>query len=194
MADEPYFTVAELRARQNMEDTGRYTDARMAEVRSIVETIIERTVGTSFVNRSRTGTLTAGYGTRILHIDPWAQAVTSVTAGGVAFTADQLARLVVSGGHLAFSDGTYWPVGTPIVVTYTARYSAVPPPDIKEAALEAARLKMPGTHGDRAMPIPDDYEGDYRARVVATQPFGDPDIDNVIQGWAGQLQTRGQIA
>lgn len=202
----PYFTLLELQDLPQMSDAVKYTPARVTAATNWIESVIERKVGTSFIERTYTETADgdrANCHRGIVLSKPFARAVTAVVSNGVTFTAPQLAELTVRSGVLdRRAAGTYepywWDVGTRnIVVTYTAGYSATPPADIKEAALTAARdwlMRRYQQQGvsDRAVSLTTEMGNiNYATANDLYRPTGIPDVDSVIMGWANRLDVFG---
>lgn len=205
----PYFTEAELRGLPNMSDTSKYTSARVTSARQWIEGVIERKVGTSFEARSFTETVDgdeANCRGGILLSRPYVLSVTAVTSNGVAFTAGQLAEIVINPAGVlirravgSYGSGDAWDAGVEnIIVTYTAGYSSTPPADIKEAAMDAARdwlLRRYGSQGvsDRAISLQTEMGNTVYATASDKhdRPTGIPDVDAVIMGWANRLDNYG---
>jgi len=203
-----YFTEAELRDLPQMSDTAKYTTARVTSARLWIEGVIERKVGTSFEARSFTETVSgdeANTRGEVVLSRPYVLSVTAVTSNGAAFTAGQLAEIVINPAGIlirrtggTYGDGDSWDAGVEnIAITYTAGYSATPPADIKEAAMSAARdwlLRRYGQQGvsDRAVSM----QTEMGSTVFATandlyRPTGLPDVDAVIMGYANRLDNYG---
>lgn len=197
-----YFTLAELRALPDMSDTIKYTDARVTAVQGDVESVIDRSVRSSFDEKSFTDTLDGGR--EALRLSRrFVRSITSVTEDGVALTAGQLLDVIVRGSVLRRrSSGSYstlltWEPGVQnIVVVYTAGYSATPPADIKEAALKATRYRLLTTDGrsgasDRALSIQNEFGNVQLSTAGPEHPFGLPEVDEVVMGWSKRLAVPG---
>lgn len=202
-----YFTEEELRDLPQMENTDRYTEARITRAREWIESIIERKVGTSFELRTSTETFDGDRANSMVGIilsRPYARAVTSLVSNGTTFSVDQLAALSIRDGVLIQRAAGWYTATAPwdpgrrnIVVTYTSAYSTIPPSDIKEAALTAARdwlLRRYGNQGvsDRAVSL----QTEMGNTVFATandlfRPTGIPDVDATIMGWANRIDLGG---
>lgn len=196
----PYFTEAELRDLPQMDDTSKYTTARVTAARNWIESVIERNVGTSFEARTVTDeTHDGGVYSIVLH-KPFVISVTSATESGVAVT-DTLS--VIGGVLQRYATGSTipapWASGCRnIKVTYQAGYSAAPPADLKEAALSAARdwlLRRYGQQGvsDRALSLQTEMGNTVFATASEKngRPTGIPDVDAVIMGYANELDVFG---
>lgn len=195
-----YFTEAELRDLPNMNDTAKYTTARVTAARLWIEGVIERKVDTSFEARTVTDEVHDGGVYSIALHSPFILSVTSATENGVAVTD----TLSVKGGVLQrYASGattpTLWASGCRnIKVTYQSGYSATPPADIKEAALSAARdwlLRRYGAQGvsDRAMSMQTEMGNIVYATASDKhdRPTGIPEVDAVIMGWVNDLEVFG---
>lgn len=196
----PYFTEAELRDLPQMNDTAKYTTARVTAARNWVESLIERKVGTSFEARTVTDEVHDGGVYCIALHSPFVLSVTSATENGVAVTD----TLSVKGGVLErFAAGatvpSSWAAGhRNIKVTYQSGYSATPPADIKEAALSAARdwlLRRYGAQGasDRAISLQTEMGNIVYASASDKhdRPTGLPDVDAVVMGYVNRLDVFG---
>lgn len=194
-----YFLEADLRALPQMDDTTRYTTARVTEAREYVEALIEREVGTSFEARSWTETHDGGDYSVVLR-RPYVLSITSVTEDGDAVTGYDYtydAGLLERRPTGSTDSPTAWASGRRnITVTYTAGYSSTPPADVKRAALAAAREWLLKTYGSRA--------SSSRTSKVTTEhgtvdmfiagkdmPTGIPDVDAVIIGYRDKLDVHG---
>lgn len=204
----PYFTEAELRDLPQMSDTAKYTTARVTTATGWVESLIELTVGTSFIPRTFTevydGDLANSAGGRLVLKQPFANTVTAVNSNGVLFTAGQIAELTLrSGVVVRRPTGSYYPMPwdpgvNNITVTYSASYSTTPPEDLKQAALTAARdwlirrYQLQGA-SDRTMSMATDMGSTVYATASEKydRPTGIPDVDATIIGWRDRLSVFG---
>lgn len=200
-----YFALSDLRAMPDMNDFTKYNDARLTAAGEWIEALIEREVRTSFVARTWTETLDGDAQDTdggLLLTRRFADGVTAVTSNGVAFNAGQLAQVdAVDSRIYRRTVGTYsgfipWDAGTRnIDVTYTAGYSATPPNDIKDAALQGARYRVLRTAvsvgiSDRATAT---TVGDSTVQLSIPgkdRPTGLPEVDQVIVGWRDKLAPR----
>lgn len=194
-----YFTLDEFRTLPQMGNNSTYTAARVDAVEAYVVAIIEREVGTSFVPRTVTAETHDGGCNTILLRSPYIRSVTSVTENGVAVTDTFTA---VDGVLRRFSAGTYTPVwwtsGTGnVAVTYEAGYSATPPADIKEAAMQATRWRLLATNSNAEMSsrqtsMTNDMGATIQFAVAgADRPTGYPEVDAVIVGWRERIRVPG---
>lgn len=198
MTDPDYFTLAELRALPDISDTARYTDARCLASAAYITSIIEREVGTSFIARTITAEIHDGGCPAILLRHPFVRSVTSVTENGTTVTDDVRAA---SGVLRRFPTGSYIPlpwlpgVGN-ISVTYQSGYSATPPADLKDAAMQASRarlLTMDSQAGieDRRTSLSTDQGTIGFVIAGEGRPTGYPEVDEVIMGWKRKLNVFG---
>lgn len=196
----PYFTEAELRDLPQMNDTAKYSSARVAAARNWIESLIKRKVGTTFIAETVTDEVHDGGVYSIALHSPFILSVTSATENGVAVTD----TFSVKGGVLQrYATGattpTLWASGCRnIKVTYQSGYSATPPADIKEAALTAARdwlLRRYQQQGvsDRAVSMQTEMGNITYASASDKhdRPTGIPDVDAVIMGWVNELDVYG---
>lgn len=192
-----YFTEAELKG---LPDMSSETTARIDAAAAWAVGVIERVVGTSFVARTVTGEVHNGGSRGIILRSRYVLSVTSVTEGGVAV----MDSLRVDHGILRRFAGAaefspqYWASGYGnVLVTYQSGYSAVPPPDIKEAALQATRWHLlegraSNVNAPRQTSFSNEMGGTTSLAVAGTdRPTGYPDVDAVIIGWRDKLYVPG---
>lgn len=193
-----YFTLPELRALPDVSNATRYPDPRCEAAAAYIVAVIEREVGTSFVSRTVTGEVHHG-GTYVVALKrPHARTLTTVTLRGVDITAE-----------CVLQDGTLWRYGAgstepsyfdrapgALLVTYAAGYSATPPGDIKEAALQGTRARLLATNGnalveDRRTNVTSEQGSITYAMAGKHAPTGYPEVDAVIHGWRSRLDVLG---
>lgn len=197
-----YFTLAELRALPDLDDTGTYPDAACEAAAAHIVGIIEREVGTSFVARTVTNERHNGNNRCGLRLDnAFVLSVTSATIDGVA-VAESLVQYAGVVERLSGSVPVPWYAGTVVLVTYQAGYTAdlaTVPADIKQAALQGTRAYLLETSElaaitDRRSQITNDAGG-TTSFVMAGQdedhPTGYPMVDSVIVGWRNKLDVMG---
>lgn len=193
MPDPDYFTLAEFRELPDMGEA-RFTDARIEAVAASVVSTIERCVATSFVARTQTAILD-GSGTTVLVL-PHIRVldVTSVDYDGTAQSVSDFR--VTPNGLLRCPSTSWFPSGTQnITVGYTSGYSATPPADIKEAAMQATRARVLETNSAsilnaRRSSVTDATGGTTTFILPTTdeRPFGYPVVDDVVAGWRRELR------
>jgi hypothetical protein len=186
-----YFTLAELRALPDVSDNDKYPDARVTSVGEYVEATIERVVGTSFVARTWANEEHPGFAYRLIPQHPFPIAVSAITVDGVA-----------DAGLTYIREGSIWKVdrsswsGYRVLLTYTAGYSTVVPPDVKEAALWATRDRLMSTVFSSAwsgrQTQMNTEQGTVQFVVAGEdRPFGLPAVDAVVVGWRDRLALYG---
>lgn len=192
-----YFTEAELLA---LPDMSGETTARIEAAAAWAVGIIERVVGTSFVARTVTDEVHNGSTRGLILRSPYVLSVDSATEDGVSISDD---LRVTSGILRRYSDATsFTPTGWTrghgnVVVTYQAGYSATPPPDIKEAALQATRWHLlegraSNVQTPRQTSMSNEMGGTTNFAIAgADRPTGYPDVDAVIVGWRDKLYVPG---
>ncbi len=216
-ASPDYFSLAELRALPNVGDTAAYPDALAISARSWITAVIERVCLTSFVYRTFTEVLDgsrAGQDGGLSLSRTWVRQVTALDVlGQPSFDPTALAGLSVSidgtvlryhtqsvGGGEYYADYGYagtsmyspWPRGFQnLTVTYVAGFSQVPPDDLKQVALQAARYRLVSVDGasgvpSRALSIVNEFGNVNLASASLQRPTGIPDVDAVILGWAAR--------
>lgn len=192
-----YFTEAELRA---LPDMSGETSERIAGAAAWAVGVIEREVGTSFTARTVTGEIHDGGTDAIVLDSPFVLSVTSATEDGDAVTD----TLRVRGGVLRRFSGASsftpvsWATGCGnVAVTYESGYSAAPPADIKEAALQATRWHLlegraSNVTAPRQTSSTNDMGGTVSYAVAGPdRPTGYPEVDAVIVGWRDRLDVFG---
>ena len=186
-----YFTGAEFRALPDMGES-KYDDDRVSAVAEYVVAVIERVVGTSFVGRAQSVTRIVGSVSALVLPHAHVVSLTEVTCDGVA---QDLAAMVFDGGVVRFRDGRCF--GGTVVVSYLSGYSATPPADIKEAALQATRARLIETASnallnDRRQSMSMAEGGSVTfVQPGGDRPFGFPSVDAVIIGWRDRLNVFG---
>lgn len=189
----PYFTTAELGALPDME---RFDSERLEAAHDWIVGVIERECGTSFVAETVTDEKVTGDGSLALRLSrPYVLSVTSVTVDGAA-VATPGTTLYAEHGYLYYADGaTGWTASTPrnVSVTYTAGYSAVPPTDLKEAAMRAARYWLLtgndwSAADSRSTGISNEFGNITLSVAGEGRPTGLPDVDATIMAWARKVR------
>lgn len=191
-----YFTLAELRALPDVSNATTYPDSLVEAASAYITAIIEREVGTSFISRSVVDEVHDGGEFVVRLRKRFVRSATSATLDGVAVTE---ALRVQAGMLRRFSESSYSPirwtsgVGN-VLVTYSAGYSATPPADIKEAALQGTRARLLDTSSkavvnDRRSSVTNEVGG-TTSYVLAGEdrPTGYPEVDAVILGWKNRLR------
>lgn len=192
----PYFTTAELRTLPDVNDVARYPDARCVAAHDWIVAIIERECGTSFIETTRTETVSGAGDDGLFLSDPYVRTVTAATIDGTALTAGEVSALIVERGVVYRPNGVRWPATARgnVEITYTAGYSAVVPGDLKEAAMRAARYWLvtfdawSGTD-ERQTSLTNDY-GNINLAVASPdgRPTGLPTADATITAWARRVR------
>lgn len=195
-----YFTVDEFRQIRDMSDTSKYTTARIEAAAAYVVGIIDReifgTSGVGFVPRNLTKTLDGNGLDTLLMPTPHIRSLTTVTVGGSSV---DVSGLLFNGGVLRYpTSGGIWTFGRGnVVVTFSAGYSAVPPADIKEAAMLATRWRLLATNSNaemsaRQISLTNDVGATIQFAVAGSdRPTGYPEVDAVIVGWRDRMPSFG---
>lgn len=199
MADEPYFTPAELRDAYPDITVMVYPDTAVDRARRWVEAAVDRTCETSFVYRTATwsGLITHLHHERRIEElslpEPYLRTVTAVTIDGTVLTAAQMAAIQVDSIDriLTRTDGGSW-LGstgnaTSVEVTYTAGALVAPPEDLKQACVDVARYRLLQPSGqvpDRALSMTNEFGNIQLAVAGVDRPTGLPEADAVILGYA----------
>lgn len=176
----PYFTNAEIK---EIPDVAGMSDARINAARDWIEAIIERHVGTCFVDRERVRTVNGDSRSTLL-LPGYAREITSVVVDDVTIADHTLS----SAGVLALTSSVFTYGTQNVVVTYVE--NATPegvPADLKWAAMEAARYKLKERDSrisSRTMSESDVEGGTTRfAMAGVDRPTGLPDVDAIINGY-----------
>lgn len=198
MADPEYFTVAELRALPDVSNTTKYPEALVLAAAAYITQIIEREVGTSFIERTITDEAHDGGCKSVILAAPFVRSIDAVTEDDIDI-ADKVS--LRSGGVLYRTDGvsSYQKFAAGfgnVVVSYTAGYSATVPKDIKGAALQATRSRLldtstTGIYNDRTTSMNTDMGNIQYVIAGSDHPTGYPAVDAVIVGWREQLSPLG---
>lgn len=211
-----YFDLAELRASQDLSSAVTYPTERLRGARQWIETIIDSAVSTSFVRRynrellnfasdsalryvgARRGSFSPTSTTVVLRDRPFIQTLLSISIGGVALTAPQLALVTVDeGNRLVTTDGLAWPGGFGLVdVRYEAGFTDTCPSDLHDVALQAARWRLMSTDGasgipSRATSLTNEFGNVQLSTAGNRRPTGIPDVDAVIMSYADQVKVPG---
>lgn len=186
MAD-PYFTVAEFRARYpDLTIANGYTDAKITEYRDLAEQAFEHAAGVAFVPRQATTTVNNRSSTVALVLPPQLRTVTAGSVDGVALTASELADLVADPAGVLYRSTTSsgW-TRSKITVTYQHGYDA-PPLRVKAAVMLLAKTWMVrGPVDDRATQIATDGATINLATPgVRGSWTGVPEVDATIDDYA----------
>lgn len=180
-----YLPTVAIRALPNLSDATKFTEAELRDARTWFEEVFEDYTGVAWVRRFARHTLD-GTGTATLLLpDMHPRTIRSVrtytaAATYTAFTADELAGLVVEGsGLLRRWSGTFPRGHRNIVVEYEHGLDR-PPADVVEAAKVAIRDHLLGTNvGNRQYAVATEA-GVVRTSVPGEgRPFGIPDVDAV---------------
>lgn len=193
-----YFTLEELRALPDVDDEVAYPDTRVEAVAAAFVGVIEREVGTSFIGRTVTDEPHDGGTYGIVLKASHVRSVGSATENGVAVTA----TLLLDGGVVYKVTGTnntpiLWSSGRRnIKITYTAGYSATPPADVKEQALQGTRSHLLATAQDagitgRRTSLNTDMGVVNFVVAGPDRPTGYPEVDAMIDGWKKRLDVHG---
>lgn len=171
MADAGYFTVAEARAVTPLQDTTKYADADIDNMRLVVEEALEHACGVAFVPRVTTPVVETldGDGSDEIVLRQWARpiALTAATVGGVALDAPTLAALVLSRDGTIYNPA-FWACGRRnVVLTYTHGYPSVPG-RVKRAAIRLTKRFLVDTPiNDRATSIQNPEDGTIQRLITA---------------------------
>lgn len=186
MADDPYFTVDELRtACPELANEAKYTPAKLEAARAFAEQWFEAAAHVAYVRRSATETLT-GTGSRLLFLSRWAEVgrPTQVKVDGAELAVDELAGLTAY-RYGVLQRSLVWPAGADIEVTYPHGYDGpdgAPFGDLVKGAVMtlAAEHAKPSTIPARATSVSTDL-GSYRiSQADTTGKTGIPDVDAII--------------
>lgn len=136
-----YFALRELRELPGLTDPGRFPSSKLAEKRAEAEGEIERVVTAAFVERFGTLTRQATGGHR-LRLRSYTRRLLSGSMAGVAFTPEEIGAMTVDeDGNVEWRSG--WFDGA-VVLRFVHCLTTAPPPEIRDMALELARMRILG--------------------------------------------------
>lgn len=188
-----YVSLAEIRALPNLSEVAKFTNAELADARTWFESTFERATGVAWVPRYARDRVAGGSVSTLilphwpvrndpLTGQPAVYSVRSYTdaATYAAFTAGELADLIVDGPHLRRFAGSTFTLGNGnLMVEYEHGYDS-PPADVVEAAKVAIRDRLLGQNvGNRVFGVTTE-QGILRTSTPGPgRPFGIPDVDEV---------------
>lgn len=173
------FSIAELAARV----TG-FTTAQLTDMRTTVETEIERACGCAFAPRYALDIIN-GNGGRSVMLRPFVTSIRSATVDGTVFTAGDLAALSIGTTGSVYSASRSWTCGTGnVLVGYEHGFQDTPA-GMRQAALLLAKSWLTGQRSpidDRATTFASAEGGTYALAVPGRNGshFGIPDVDVVV--------------
>jgi len=179
------FTLAELRtfADAALADNTAYPDEALADARARVTDLFEEVCGVSFVPRYRRWFFDGNNRQRLWLRDHRVRQLFAVKVNGVAYTAPQLAALVLDVTGEVWNLGI-WPVGVApnnIIVSYEHGWD-YPPAEISRAAMQLAHYDLTGAQlADRMISITNEF-GIVRQSIPVgyKQPTGLLSVDAVL--------------
>lgn len=182
----PLYTLYELRQfGPGKMTSSKFSDEKVTRIRHAVTHMFEEYANVSFVKRYSEFTLD-GNGSAELEI-PVSKIISAETVSVAddgtftAFTSSQMAEVTAyEWGRLYYASG--WDVGQANIKVGVTHGYAVPPPDIREAALRYTQwLFSPGGATDRAIVLTDET-GTYRLSVpnMSNRPTGIPEVDAAL--------------
>lgn len=194
-----YFTLLELRAMPDVGDAVKYPDATVELAAAYVVSVIEREafpfLERTVVGEKHSGTRANRNNRSLVLSKRLVRSVTALTENGVAYSAGDLAQLVLDRGVVQRipalgSSPMPWLEGVRnISVSYTYGFSAAVPGDVKEAALQATRARLLAVRGktgasDRAKSITNEQGTVELSTAGIDGPFGIPEVDSVVMSYA----------
>ncbi len=189
------FSLADLKAVSMGGATtigAKFSNDQLLEIRTTVEDTLEHACGRAFVPRYERFTSIGGCSP--LRLKPFLRAIRGVTAGGVAYTTDQLAALVFDENGFLYGPGDYgysglvdgepfYPAGTGLIVRYEHGMDE-PPWRVRKAALLLAQTWIvKGPVDDRVTTMSSPDTGITAALAVPGRGgsiVGVPEVDAVI--------------
>lgn len=186
-----WFTVAQARERdEKLNDTTKYSSARIVAVRSEVEHEAEDITSRAWVPRYRRARVEGSGTCELVLPDVDLRSVRSVrvyesdNTTYTAFTAAELAAIEVTRwGTLIRRDGAWFTRGFTTVIEYEYGVDA-PPPDLRDAAITRLRHRLNAHRAgipDRATSMQTDSGQTYNIATPGLRGFvtGIPDVDVV---------------
>lgn len=129
-----HFTIPQLRAMKGLENATKYPAAALEQARTLAETAIEDECGVAFVPRH--SLVTAYVNGTGPSLPAEVTAIRSVTVGGTAWSADELAGVNVGAGWV-YGPRTGWPSGQYVIGVEHGRLFC--PPWVSRASMLLAR-------------------------------------------------------
>ena len=204
VAGDRYFSITDLRELPGMEDDGKFLVSELVELRDWVESRIERTCRTSFVERPHrwSGSRSAlrcdrdwGWGIDTLRRDM--KTVRQVTLDDSPLDAAALAEIDVADGFV-FGGQSIQSPWRKVQIDATAVWPDGLPPDLRAAALGATRALAMSARGrsgipERASSISnnDGSMTRFYNQRPDDEPTGIREYDEVIVGWARRTRLPG---
>jgi hypothetical protein len=169
-----YFSLAQARSvDRSLEDVSRYPTAEVLATRQEVEEEFEAICEVSFVPRFRRAVLRG----RVLP-DPLVRRIRSVSVGGVAYTAAQVAAVSFDPAGVV-----NLPTRGEAVIEYEHGWDA-PPADLRRAAITRLRSRLNAAKSaipERATSFSFTEGGGYRLDTPGEHKTGIPDVDAVLE-------------
>ena len=186
-----YPTREVVRRLDGLNDRTLYSDRVVDEAIAWVVAAVERVCRVSFVPVSRTVTLDGS--TSDLLFLPTAHARAAVfTIDGTVVPSEQIR--VRPGGLVYRRAGSaslsWWGTSGEVEVTYTEQAFDEVPDDLYGAMLVAIRARLLSDRTqipDRAVSITNEFGNVQLSTAGINRPFGIPDVDAVVLGWAERL-------
>lgn len=185
-----YFDLNDLKAMPDIAGDDTY-NGQYIKARQWIETLIERVISASFVERFFEEThhnrrrifLRETYPVRILSVSVDGTAVSTTPM----FLDNEILITREMGWPLRWSRAT---------IRYVAGYTTEPPEDLRIAALQAARnrlLSVDGASGipERALSMTNAFGNIRMATAGSDAPTGYPEVDAVICGWRDKISISG---
>jgi hypothetical protein len=182
------FTIAQARAMAPLSNTTIYPTARIAEVRTLVETSLEDACGVAFVPRYRREAVNGSGGTKLVLSRPRVIAIRSVLLGGVVTS---FIDIVPSGPGVLYNP-LGWTAGFGnYSIAYEHGYPTPPPMATRAALTWAKRFLVEGPIDDRATSM-SSADGTFMLLTpgIRGSVSGIPVVDAFIQ----QYDERGMVA
>jgi hypothetical protein len=180
-----HFSIAEARATAPLDNTTKYSTARIVAVRGLVEEALEDACGCAFVPRYAHETL-SGSGSASLLLRPLISRVRSATVDGTAFSDSDITSLSIGLTGTVYSAARAWSSGSnKVVVGYEHGYG-YPPARVKHAALMLAkRWLIDGPVDDRATGFSNET-GTYQLVTpgVRGAMFDVPEVNATVQQYS----------
>lgn len=186
-----YFELAELRSMPGLADPARYSTKKLAAARSKAQDELEREIGAPFVERYGESTF-AGGGACYVLLAPYVRRILSGEYDGVVYTEDELASMVVHPyGRIVRTTGAYGVAGAnkDVTLRYVHGWTAHPPTDVHDAALELARQHALGWRSfisDEPVDA-DDLGRETPSGEAVDRRDGQDLITSVIAAWRPRL-------
>jgi hypothetical protein len=178
------FTLAQARALLPLNDTEKYTTAKLVEARTMVESALEDACGVAFVPRYAKQTF-SGSGMTTLLLPPRVRAIRSASNEGVAVSAPYLATMRMLASGELYYPSVFGAGFANYEVAFEWGYD-YPPPRVSQAALTWAKNWLVKGPIDERWTSMTSEDGTYAMSTPGMRGAnsGLPEVDQVIHEYS----------